>query len=657
MYSVLKYFRLYIIPVLAIFSIEMSGQIVDTSKSVNTWKLMHNYSRFEHVDLDTTIFHLHKDYNPIHRVGFAYENLGIIGSAAQNIYFFDRPLTDQFLFGSSLQPYLATPDRTVFYNTRKPFTELVYSNIPGNQWGEETVRFLHTQNMDPFSNIGIDFELLSGKELYKNEESRVTRFTLFTSRAKEKYSSFGTFHLNRFSNKENGGLENPGSFSRDSLPEMWLYPVNLGNASSSYSNLKIFFTQKFNITEKSIHTDSLGISSDSGRNFSFNHQFVAERNSRFYKDKFSLNLIPEFYDNFYYYSGEVMDSVLQDQVVNTFQFILGDPYTDKLSARIYAGHEFARYGQRSPSISSVFSHFDTVNVNPFVLDSVFKDTAIAVFKNEFSNDLFAGFYMAGPPERTWYWNVDAKYYLAGYYRNNFTANATFARTVFTNYQLGLRGNIENRNVSFFHNNYSSAFFQWQNDFKAAQLVRAEAFLTNRESRFDAVVSTGILTNYLYWDENALPAQYDKAIYIFTGKIFKHFKASGFNSYNQLLIQYTSEDKIVKLPLVALKTSNFWEQSLFKGALIAQVGVDFYITTSYQGYAYMPATGIFHLQNNENLGGYPFSDLFLGLRIKRTRLFGSYNNAFGLINKNYFTATGYPTKAGYFRLGLAWTFYD
>ena len=55
-----------------------------------------------------------------------------------------------------------------------------------------------------------------------------------------------------------------------------------------------------------------------------------------------------FYSNFYYFNGNVKDSVLQDQITNTFQFILGDPYTDKLSARVYAGHEFARYGHRSP---------------------------------------------------------------------------------------------------------------------------------------------------------------------------------------------------------------------------------------------------------------------------------------------------------------------
>jgi len=649
----------YSVLLLVGLSTQVHGQVVDTSRNINTWTLMHNYSRFEDIEMDTSLYDLHLDYNPLYRNGFSYEYLGILGSAAQNHDVFARPGTSNFLFGSSLYPYLADPDRTVFYNTKSPFTEITYSNILGVEWNEETVSFLHTQNMDPFSNIGIDFELLSGKELYINEETRATKFTLFGSRAREKYSAFGTFHFNRFNNRENGGLEDPDAFRQGTLDELWLYPVKRGNALSSYTRMEAFYTQKFTITAKEYFTDSLGVTTDSGKNFSFNHQFMAERNTRYYQDRVSPDALPGFYDNYYYFTNdEIRDSVAYDKVTNTFQFILGDPYTDQLSARIYAGHEFSRYGQRSPDSYPVFARFDTLSQEPLVLDSVFRDTAAYVFDNQFFNDVFIGFHLAGPPKRPWYWNVNGRYYLAGYFRNNFTANATFSRQVFQTYRLGLRGNIENRNVSYYHNHYSSAFFKWENNFKASQLIRGEAFLTNAEQRFNAVFSAGVWTNYLYWDENALPAQYDKTIYIISGKFFKHFKVSGFNSHNQLLVQLSTAEQVLRMPLVALKTSNYWEQVLFKGALTAQIGIDFYLTSPYTGNAYMPATGVFYLQNEATIGGFPFADAFLGVRIKRTRIFFSYNNGLaGIVSNNYFTASDYPTKPGFFRFGLAWTFYD
>ncbi|MCF8224364.1 MAG: putative porin [Bacteroidales bacterium] len=654
----MKQFHFHIVIFLICLCAPVTAQVVDTSKNINAWKLMHNYSRFEDVELDTSLFDLYTIYNPLYRNGFAYEYLGNLGSAAQNMEIFQRPESNAFLFGTGMAPYMATPDRTIFYNTRNPLTEIMYSNIIGVNWNEETVKFLHTQNMDPFSNIGIEFEVLAGNELYENEESRVTKFTLFGNRTKEKYAAFGTFHFNRFNNEENGGLANPGALLRDSLPENWRYPVNLNNARASYTNLKIFYTQNFKITEKVYHTDSTGITTDSGRNFSFNHQFMAERNNRFYKDQFDVTQVPGLYDNFYYYNGNVKDSVVHDRIINTFQFILGDPYTDPLSARIYAGHELARYGQRSPVYEQVFDRLDTISNEPLQLDSVFKDTATAAFSDHYFNEVFVGFHLAGPPEKLWYWNIDGKYYLLGYYRNNFKANATFARTIFETYRLGIRGNIENRNVSYYHNNYSSAFFQWSNDFKASQLIRADAFVQNPEKNINIQVSTGIWTNYLYWNKNALPAQADKVIYIFSAKIFKHFKIAGFNSNNHLLFQYTTGDDVLHLPLAAIRSSNYWEQDLFKGALKAQIGINVFITTPYKANAYMPATGIFYLQEDAIAGGYPFTDVFLGIRIKRTRIFTSFNNSLaGLISNNYFTAAGYATKPAYFRFGLAWTFYN
>ena len=619
---------------------------------------MHNYSRFEDTQLDTSLSDLRRNFNPLLRNGMVYEHAGNLGHAAQDLDFFKRPGTDAFLFGNSLQPYVANPDRTVFYNTKKPFTEILYSNILGVQWNEETIRFLHTQNMDPFTNIGLDFEVLSGKELYDNEETRATKFTLFGSRAKENYSAFGTFHFNRFNNRENGGIQNPSGFLNDSLPEKWLYPVNLDNASSSYTNLQLFYTQKFMLSKKEYFTDTLGVTTDSGKNVSLNHQIIAERHSRFYEDNFNITSIPAFYDNFYYFNGTVKDSVVYDKITNTFQFILGDPYLDKLSARIYAGHEFSRYGQRSPEEFTVFSFLDTVSEIPLVIDSVFKDTASAAFSNEIFNDVYIGFHLAGPPEKLWYWNVDGKYYLAGYFRNNFAANATFARNVFDKYNLGLKGSINNRNVSYYHNHYSSAFFRWDNDFKASQLIRGEAFLTNSEKRFEASFTAGLLNNYIYWDEEAFPRQYDNAIIIFSGKLSQHFIVSGFHSENQLLVQYTSADNVLRLPLAALKSTNYWEQVLFKGALKAHIGFNVTITTPYAGNTYMPATGVFHLQNEEIIGGYPFIDAYLAIQIKRTRIFGSYNNGVaGILNNNYFTAANYPSKPAFFRFGLAWTFYD
>ena len=60
------------------------------------------------------------------------------------------------------------------------------------------------------------------------------------------------------------------------------YDVNLDYATSGYRNVQLFYTQKYNLLEKVYHTDTLGVTTVTGRNLSINHQIQAERNKRFY---------------------------------------------------------------------------------------------------------------------------------------------------------------------------------------------------------------------------------------------------------------------------------------------------------------------------------------------------------------------------------------
>jgi len=158
----------------------------------------------------------------------------------------------------------------------------------------------------------------------------------------------------------------------------------------------------------------------------------------------------------------------------------------------------------------------------------------------------------------------------------------------------------------------------------------------------------------------MPVQMSKDLLIVSGSFKKHFIVSGYNSDTRILVQYTTAGDVLRLPPAAIYSSNYWNQSLFKGALIAQLGFDVYYTTKYYGNAYMPATGVFYLQDDRKTGGYPFLDAFFAWRIKRTRFFVSWNNLLSgptLLGNNYFSTYSYPMKPRNVRFGLVWTFYD
>ena len=627
-------------------SAAVSAQVIDTSKNINTWQLKHNFTRFEDVPIDTNMHQLQRDYNPIYDHGFSYESVGILGHAVNHVDFMRRPDPGFFLFGRAWEPYLKTPERATFYNTKTPFTSLAYTTVPVKEWKEENIEVLHTQNGSPHTNFGIEFNILAGKELFINQETRVSRVGLFGSHVKNRYSFFGTFYYNDFKKlHDNAGLVNLDSFLLGAKEEWWDYEMNLFEAHSHYRNMSLFTTQKYNLVERQTFTDSLGNTTSTGKTVSLSHQLLVERQFKDYTDVVIMEDMSPVYDNYYYLIGAAKDSASEDKISNVFQLIIGDPDHDKISARVSAGHEFMRFGWLSP--------------DPAV-DSLGRDTIVARFHSEIYNNVHVGLHLAGPTTGTWDWVIDGKYYLLGYYQNDFRINTTFSRELAGKAHLGIRGSFELNRPHYFTNHYSSSFFHWDNDFPSMLRIRGEAFVTTDDRETDIRVGAAYISNYVYWDQDALPRVYDQDLLVLSAHFSRHFKLSGYNSENKILIQYTTADEILRLPLASLYTSNYWKQSLFKGALIADLGFDLHYTTKYRASGYMPATGVFHLQDEAKVGGYPFLDVFLAFRVQRTRIFVSYNNllhGMGFVGNDFFTAYRYPMRPRHFKMGLVWNFYD
>ncbi|MEZ5070507.1 MAG: putative porin [Bacteroidales bacterium] len=633
---------------------------MDTSRTINSWGLKHHFTRFEEVRIDTNTAQLQRGYLPVYKEGFAYEFPGMVGQGVNHLDFFLRPGNETFLFGRPWEPYLKKPDRTTFFNTKVPFTSLAYSMKfpPGTR--EESVEALHTQNLSPFTNFGLEFSLLSGQQFYDHERSKLARSGLFLSHNKEKYSLFGTLYYNHVNLEENGGLANLPYFLTGAADNEFDYIMRLDSSSSEYKNLSFFATQKYNLTEKTTSVDSAGQVTSRGKTLSLSHQLYLERNVRAYYGEDSVQGGEPFYQDRYYEILTPMDSVSEDRISNVFQVILGDPDYDKLSIRAYGGYEIRRFGQLSPVPVSVFSHVDTLSTDPLTLADVYRDSATAEFSSRWYHDLFVGFNLAGPTTGVWDWVVNGKYYLSGYYQNDFQADATFSRRLFGQMDLGLRGSIESRKPHYFANHYSSSYFHWENDFAPSYQIKGEAFLDSDSLDMEVRVGLSTMANYLYWDTLALPRVFDRQLMLVSLYGSKHFKVGGFHSLNKLLFQVSNAPEILNLPLAALYTSNYWNQSLFKGALVFDLGFDLSYTTPYLASAYMPVTGVYHLQETHQAGGYPFLDVFLTMKVSRVRFFASYNNllqGLGPWDRNYVTAYPYPLKGRYVRVGLVWTFYD
>ena len=134
----------------------------------------------------------------------------------------------------------------------------------------------------------------------------------------------------------------------------------------------------------------------------------------------------------------------------------------------------------------------------------------------------------------------------------------------------------------------------------------------------------------------------------------------------MILQKSSNSEIIDLPLVTLRAAGYFEH-LFRftrtgGKLNAQLGADVTYNSLYYPYSYMPATGVFYRQALVTAGNYPYINLFLNFKVKRTRIFVMFDhfNAKLMgqsIQYNYYYVPNYPMNIRMLRYGLAWTFYD
>ncbi len=192
-----------------------------------------------------------------------------------------------------------------------------------------------------------------------------------------------------------------------------------------------------------------------------------------------------------------------------------------------------------------------------------------------------------------------------------------------------------------------------------QVVRIRA--RNNSLRLGTSLSVHAISNWIYFNQLAVPEQSKKGTILASLEVNKDFTAGVFRSNNYLLLQYTPA-KEIPLPVVVVSTSTFIHHDIHfaktNGYLQLEYGIDIRYCSAYQGYAYRPSTGAFYIQDVHKLGNYPYIDVFAVMRVKRTRFFIRYEHVNSdLTGGNYFPVLNYPVKKRFLKYGFYWHFND
>src|SRR6476661_4912417 len=178
--------------------------VVITAKYIRytTPQVLLNSTRTFQIDTNTRNF---QHYNPLFQPYRPTVSLGNIGLAATDLLFNPTKRIGFDVGFHSLDIYRLTNDSVRFYRSRSPYTDLYYVN---GSLREQVFRVIHTQNIKPNWNFGVNYNRIGSDGLYKNQNVshlNAAIFSWYESR-NHRYNVLGNLLFNTLKAGENAGL-------------------------------------------------------------------------------------------------------------------------------------------------------------------------------------------------------------------------------------------------------------------------------------------------------------------------------------------------------------------------------------------------------------------------------------------------------------------
>ena len=157
----------------------------------------------------------------------------------------------------------------------------------------------------------------------------------------------------------------------------------------------------------------------------------------------------------------------------------------------------------------------------------------------------------------------------------------------------------------------------------------------------------------------VPVQPEDGAFLLQGRLNCYFTLTHWLHFDmQQIVQYSSNQDIIRVPLFASKNSLYTDFLLFNKVLHTQIGIDLRYHTLYYADGYDPTIGAFYRQNETEVGNYLWADFYINLQIKRASIYAKagHLNSF-LEQQSHCIIPGYPSKQFGFYFGITWKFFD
>lgn len=564
----------------------------------------------------------------------------------------DRQRTIEDPFAWSLTPYVVTAQQQRFFNTTTPFSTIAYKKgfVTGHE--ENDIDFLFTGNIGKALNLGLEMDYLNSVGHYTSTAGKLFRGSVWGSYNGAHYSMHGAFSWSQLSSYDNGGLKDIEDMRGPLDPEDM--PVRM-NAMTGYRYLSGYLHNQYAITKEREYHDSIEVVEDGRRVkhdtikveyiplMTFSHLFETNNSNRRYIEKTANQ---GFYNDIYFDSIATHDTTDVLTIRNTIAVTFCEAYNTKLKFGITA--------------------FAMNECQRFLRDSVPYDPD-SIFDYKWTNNTFVGGAIHKHSGANVRYHVEGKVCVVGYKIGEFDVHGKLQ----THFNAGkypmyisARAYAKSETPNWYLQHFQSNHVCWENDFGFTYRFLGGATISYPTKWVKARLDFSFenQTHPIYVSATDWkPRQYSGNVQIITGDVGVDVTTPWVNLENRAVIQHSTNDSVMAVPLVILQHRLYYHGTWFK-ALDAQIGVDVRYFTRYHAPILCPATGMFAAQTDTKIGNYPWMNVYANFYVRsiRLRFFAQYqhiNRLFMKDNIDYLTMPDYPTNRDVFRAGLAWHFYN
>lgn len=607
------------------------------SLAIYYWRISENLGEFREAFPDTVLAGF-PNRRYVEGMGASMAYLGNLGTPAISRVFSERAPLSHFMFADAYSVYNREPGKFNFINTRVPYSKLEYETEGGAQTKNERLTGGISVNLNKALNIGVDIDYLYARGHYQSQGAKHVDFILYSSYFSDRYRYHFFYNNRNFINNENGGITDDRYItSIDAIGETQNMastdiPTRMVDTWNRVKGSRFFYTHRYN----------LGFERETGRvdeegeditQFitvgSIIHTADLSVQGRKFISKYPG--IDTLYTNRYIDMNAVNDTTKTFRLKNTLGLSLREGFQEwaKFDLTAYASVDYRQYTQ----------------MQKFRQQTLISQTST-----------YIGGEIAKTTGKILRYNAKAEFGVLGENLGDIDLSGTIETRIPVlkdTASVKLFGYIKNLTPTFYEQQYHSKFFWWENNFDQVQRVYLSGALDIPHTKSKFSVGVENVSNYVYFDENALPQQQGGSIQVINARWDQRAKFGVLCWENQVTYQKSTDGTIIPVPDLSLYSNLYLDLHPLK-VLNIQLGADVHYFTSYYSPTYEAATQQFHLQREVKVGNYPLASAYLNCRLHQVRFFlNFYNLSSNLIdNGAYFSLPHYPVKPMVMKMGLS-----